>query len=89
MGKKDNKLSEDYFPKDYFNGPFPPMHNPLIGSLPADTFHNVHDAMSTLQELTVGCEQDELVLSEHATGGLFTIMECIIHALHFELYHRR
>ncbi len=66
-----------------------PHHNPLIGYLQIDTLHNVHDAMATLQELSANCEQDQLVLSEQATSGLFYLMETVIHALRFELYHRQ
>ena len=66
-----------------------PNHNPLIGYSSLDTLNNVHDAMLTLQELTANCEQEQLTLSEHATTGLFMLMECTIHALHFELYHRK
>lgn len=71
-----------------FNKPFPPNHNILIGSLHDDTLHNVHDALCTLQELTFSDKQDQLTLSENSTAGLFYLMECIIHALRFELYHR-
>ena len=85
MSKKETKQQ---YSEKFFRKPFPPNHNSLIGSLHDDTLHNVHDALCTLQELTFSGEHDQLTLSENSTAGLFYLMECIIHALRFELYHR-
>ncbi len=89
MAKKNKADRKKQYSKKFFKTPFPPHHNPLIGSLQKDTLHNVHDAIATLQELTISCEQDQLVLSEYATGGLFYLLECVGYALRFELYHRK
>ncbi len=89
MAKKNQADREKQYSKKCFKTTFPPHHNPLIGYLQIDTLHNVHDAMATLQELSANCEQDQLVLSEQATSGLFYLMETVIHALRFELYHRQ
>ena len=84
MAKENRKYSKKFFRK-----PFPPNHNPLIGTVPDDTIHNVLDVVSVLQELTINPEQGELVFSEFSTSGFFLVLSCIRDALRFELYHRK
>ena len=73
------------YSKKYFIKPFPPNHNPLIGSMQADTFANVRDALCTLRELT---EVREFGLTEGSVTGLHFLMTCIIKAVDFEIDNR-
>lgn len=66
----------------------PPNHNPLIGVLHGDTLINVHDSLSTLQELTVSPPGGELNLSSASSNGLYFLICCIKDALRFEIDYR-
>lgn len=89
MPKTDNKIHhKKQYPKHYFRKPFPPNHNPLIGTLQGDTLHNVHDAIALLQELTVNSDEG-LMASESINAGYYFLTECILYALRFEIYHRK
>lgn len=63
----------------------PPNHNPLIGLLQTDTLINVHDSLTTLQELTIN---SDLCLCPASNNGLYFLMDCIIDALRFEIKYR-
>ena len=77
------------FSHKYFLRPFPPNHNPLIGSLHKDTLNNVHDAIAALQELAVNSSDEEVLASSSVNMGYFFLMECVLHALRFEIHHRK
>jgi len=66
----------------------PPNHNPLIGTLHADTLINIYDSLSTLQELTVSPPNGELNLSPASSTGLYFLLCCIKNALKFEIDYR-
>ncbi len=62
-----------------------PHHNPLIGAMQIDTFHNVRDALLTLRDLT---EVQDFGSAKGSLIGLNLLMTCIIHAVDFEIDHR-
>ena len=89
MPKTDNKTHDKkQYSKKFFRKSFPPNHNPLIGTLHGDTLHNVHDAIALLQELSINSDGG-LMPSESINTGYYFLMDCILCALHFELYHRK
>jgi len=47
------KTNNKRYSKKYFQKPFPPNHNALIGTMQYDTLYNVRDAISTIQDLTI------------------------------------
>jgi hypothetical protein len=89
MPKTKNKTHrKKQYSKEFFRKSFPPNHNPLIGTLHADTLHNVHDAIAVLQEITVNSNEG-LMPSESINTGYYFLTDCILTALRFELYHRK
>lgn len=76
------------YSKKFFRKTFPPNHNPLIGTLPGDTLHNVHDAIALLQELIVNSDEG-LMPSQSVNMGYYFLMNCVLSALRFELYNRK
>jgi len=55
----------------------PPNHNPLVADERWETLSNVHDAIATLQEMTIMPLGGELVLSEAATSGMYSHIQSV------------
>lgn len=87
MDDQDQHVNHQTISQEILINP-PPNHNPLIGLLHGDTLINVHDSLSTLQELTVSPPNGELCLSSTSSNGLYFLMCCIKDALRFEINHR-
>lgn len=62
--------------------------NPLIVETEIDTLNNIHDAIATLQQLTITPLGGELTLNQASTSGLFVLLDAIRGALHFVLAQR-
>lgn len=86
MAKRKHSKVKRYG-RRYFQNPFPPNHNPLIGTLQVDTLVNARDALYALQELTE--HPEEVALTTNTTVGLHFLMTCVIDALQFEIKHRK
>lgn len=84
MDKQDMDGKEQLISKDMLLRP-PPNHNPLIGLVQGDTLINVHNSLSTLQELTISPPNGELNLCPASNNGLYILMCCILDALRFEI----
>ena len=79
--------SKKQYSEKYFQKPFPPNHNPLIGAMRYDTLCNVRDAIYTIQDLTNPPEG--INLSTKSSTGMYFILNCVIGALQFEIWHRK
>jgi len=83
----NQEKSNKRYSKNYFQKPFPPNHNPLIGTMQVDTLCNVRDAIYTIQDLSTLPEGIDL--SPKSSTGMYFIMNCILNALQFEIQHRK
>lgn len=70
----------------YFEKPFPPNHNPIIGPHYLDTITNVHNALCFIRE---SHEAPDYESEEDAQTGLFFLLTCLIQSLRFEMENRR
>ncbi|MGH1439018.1 MAG: hypothetical protein ACRBBR_02810 [Cellvibrionaceae bacterium] len=75
----------NYYSEEYFQTPFPPNHNPIIGASQVDTLCNAHNALCVLRQIV---EPKDYETEEEIETGLFFLMTCIINALSFEVNHR-
>lgn len=81
------RKSNSPYSKKYFQKPFPPNHNPLIGTMPVDTLCNIRDVIATIQDLTNLSEESNL--STSSATGVHLIFSCVFDALQFEIQHRQ
>ncbi|MBX2807878.1 MAG: hypothetical protein KTR20_04525 [Cellvibrionaceae bacterium] len=85
MSENQHAESQQYA-KKYFRKPFPPNHNPIIGSMRIDTLCNAHNALCLLRQIT---EPKDYQTEKDVEKGLFFLMTCIINALYFEINNRK
>jgi len=82
-------MSKDDTPKKYnkkyFDKPFPPNHNPIIGTHCLDTINNVHNALCFIRESHEAPDNES---EEESRTGLFFLLTCLIQWLRFEMENR-
>jgi len=62
--------------------------NPLIDNDEAETLKNVHDALSTLQELSIAPLGGELYLNQASASGLYLLLAATKGALAYVIQQR-
>lgn len=65
-----------------------PIHNPIIGLLPDDTYNDVTAVLSLLHDISWSRDTEELCLNKQQTRGLSCVLLCLVDAMNYELYHR-
>ncbi len=83
MSDQENEPTK--YSQEYFDRPFPPNHNPIIGYNHLDTISNVHNALCFIRETY---EAPDYESEKDIDTGLFFILTCLIHGLRFEMENR-